>query len=105
MKTEILYEEVQGSGKRNTRVFFMITTVFFIISLIIQFLLGRENNEMILGLFTGFLLCAIISIFLNNRLITHIRTDGIYVRFPPFHPSFTRFLWKETNSWLFFFFR
>jgi hypothetical protein len=95
MKKEVLFEETQGGGNQSKIVFFKMPAAFFTISLIIHFLMHPENKNLAIALFTGLVLCIIIIVFLNYRLITEIRTDGIYVRFPPFSPSYEGFLWNE----------
>ena len=37
-------------------------------------------------------------LFLNFRLDTAIKKDGIYVRFFPFHSKFKRFTWEKINK-------
>lgn len=45
------------------------------------------------GLLAGLFIFALAAIFSNTKMVTQVRKDGIYVRFPPFQPSFTRFSW------------
>jgi hypothetical protein len=95
VKKEILFEETQGGGKRAPIIFFRMAIVFFTISLLVYLFTRQHNDNLVMGLLTGLGLCIIITIFLNYRLVTEIRTDGIYVRFPPFLPSYQSFLWNE----------
>ena len=57
------------------------------------------SNE---GLITATVLTIIITIlFVNYRLDTKIKTDGIYVRFFPFHIKFKHYTWdKLTKSFV-----
>jgi hypothetical protein len=57
------------------------------------------SNE---GLLTATVLTIIITIlFVNYRLDTKIKTDGIYVRFFPFHIKFKHYTWdKLTKSFV-----
>ncbi len=51
------------------------------------------SNE---GLLTATVLTIIITIlFVNYRLDTKIKTDGIYVRFFPFHIKFKHYTWDK----------
>src|SRR5437868_14739400 len=95
MKKEILFTEIQGGGKRGTIIFFRMAIAFFVLSLLVHFLTHHHNDNLVMGLLSGLVLCILITVFLNYRLVTEIRTDGIYVRFPPFSPSYERFLWSE----------
>lgn len=40
----------------------------------------------------------LVLLFLNFRLETRIKTDGIYVRFFPFHLSFKHYAWNKLNK-------
>ena len=37
-------------------------------------------------------------LFRKARLVTQIRADGIYVRFPPLQPSFQRYRWEDIKE-------
>jgi hypothetical protein len=95
MKKEILFTETQGGGKRGTKIFFRMAILFFIISLLVHFFSRQHNDNVVMALLTGLGLSLIITVLLNYKLVTEIRTDGIYVRFPPFLPSYQSFLWNE----------
>lgn len=34
-----------------------------------------------------------------NKLVTEVRTDGIYIRFKPFHIKYRMFLWEDINRY------
>lgn len=40
----------------------------------------------------------VLVLFFFMRMITEVRSDGLYVRFVPFHLSFRRFGWEELES-------
>src|SRR4051812_42413190 len=99
MRSAILFEEIQGSGKKQVRDFFRVLVLIFLLSLCLNFYLQKGNiTAMTILLFTGFAIAALASIISYTRLITQIRTDGIYVRFPPFQPSFDRCEWKDIQD-------
>ena len=96
MTSELLYEEIQTSGKKSVRDFAGIMAVIFVVYLVYNLLLKK-------GSFTGFttvlliVLCFSILVYIASyiSLVTQIRTDGIYVKFPPFQPTFTRYEWSS----------
>jgi len=97
MDSEILFEEVQTFTKKSTQDFFKIAAGVLIASSAASFFIGPADTEQLTaGLLAGTLIAGIVSYFLGKaRLITYICTDGIYVRFPPFQGSFSRFSWED----------
>jgi hypothetical protein len=94
MRSEILFEEIQGSGKKQLRDFLRVLIFGFTISIAIN--LYRQHGEITMwttGLLTGLVFSGIASLLTYVKMITQIRTDGIYVRFPPFQSSFSRYEW------------
>lgn len=94
-----LFEEVQQVGKKPVRNFFKVTTGLFIVAL--AFNLTRQKgdiNEVTTALFAGFLISALAGIFLNIKMVTQVRNDGVYVRFPPFQPSFDHYAWNDIQE-------
>ncbi|MCU7549386.1 hypothetical protein OCK74_09690 [Chitinophagaceae bacterium LB-8] len=97
MDTTILFEEVQGPVPKSVRDFFRVTTGIFFVCAIINFFWQKGSiNELTIGLFAGLLLFALASIFLERKLVTQIRSDGIYVRYPPFLPL-TKYKWDSVQ--------
>jgi hypothetical protein len=99
MSTEVLFEEVQGADRKNIRSFFKITAGIFIIALILSLVFKKENfSGIATSLLVGIVICIIAGIFSDIRLVTQIRTDGIYVRYIPFEFSFTRYSWDSIQE-------
>lgn len=96
MSDTILFEEIQGSGKKSLRDIMRFTAGVFLLSLLFNLSKGKgEIGTVTMLLFAGFLVSALTSVFIYIRLVTQIRTDGIYVRFFPFQSSFNRFAWED----------
>ena len=99
MKTEILFEEIQLSGKKPVRDFFKVIMGLFIVFLAFNLIWHKGSmNELTAVLFSGLLISAFVSIVVNVKMITQIRTDGIFVRFPPFQPSFEKYSWEDIQE-------
>ncbi|HKZ65505.1 MAG TPA: hypothetical protein VJ111_04085 [Chitinophagaceae bacterium] len=99
MSTDILFEEIQGTDRKNIRNFFKVTAGIFIIALILNLIIKKGNfSNIATALFVGIIICIIAGIFSDIRLITQIRTDGIYVRFIPFEFSFSVYSWDNIQE-------
>ena len=99
MSTEILFKEVQGSNRKKFRDFFKVIAGIFIIALILNLILQKGNfSSIATALFVGIVICIIAGIFSDIRLVTQIRTDGIYVRFIPFEFSFSIYSWDSIQE-------
>jgi hypothetical protein len=97
--SEILFEEVQSRTSRQTIAFFRTLFIIFLIVLIVNLILQKE----VATTFTYFLITLLVILFVLNlilpsNLATQIRSDGIYVRFPPFQPSFVKFYWSAISE-------
>ena len=95
-ESEILFEEVQQFTKASVRDFIKILMGIVFITLIISLILqkGRMTDySRLLIIFLPILLVA--NFILGSKLITQIRTDGIYVRFPPWQKKFSQFDWSN----------
>ena len=57
---------------------------------------ASDNIMVILTFIFGFLFPAFI---FSMKLVTEVRSDGVYVRFFPFHLSFKKFAYSEINSY------
>ena len=74
----------------------------FIFGLTKQVILGNQFGDKPMsniGLVIVTILTLILSfLFLNLRLETNIKSDGIYVRFFPFHLTFKYYQWDKINQ-------
>ena len=99
METGILFEEVQRSGKKSVQDFFKTTTGLFVVALAFNAIWQKGHfNGITTGLFLGLIVCALGSVVINTKMVTQIRSDGIYVRFPPFQPSFDKYSWDTIKE-------
>lgn len=95
-KSEIIFEEIQQFTKARVREFIKILMGIVFIALIISLALekGRMTDyNRLLIIFLPILLVA--NFILGSKLITQIRTDGIYVRFPPWQSKFSQYNWVD----------
>jgi hypothetical protein len=89
MNNDLLFEEIQASVKKSTRDFFKITSGIIAIALVFNLVLQRGTvTQVTAGLLTLLVIGLLATIFSNMKMVTQIRKDAIYVRFPPFQPSF-----------------
>jgi hypothetical protein len=96
LNSELLFEEVQSRTSRQTIVIFRTVSIIVLIALVINLVLQNGVNTA----FTYFLITLLtvlvaLNLILPSNLTTQIRNDGIYVRFPPFQPAFTKFFWAD----------
>lgn len=94
--SEILFEEVQSRTNRQTILVFRTISIIFLIALVVNLLLQKGTAT----IFTYFLIIIlailiVLNLILPSNLTTQIRSDGIYVRFPPFQPAFAKFYWTD----------
>jgi hypothetical protein len=99
MQSTILLEEIQGPGKTRWAHFFMVCAILFLIALVFHVCRQRlQYDEVTKVLFAGILILALLSLFAQIKMVTQIREDGIYVRFPPFQPVFSKYEWKDIQE-------
>lgn len=99
MNRTILFEETQRMIKKSVHDFFKINTWLFVAALIFNLIYQKGNiSKVTLELFAGLLFCLLITLLSNIKLVTQIREDGIFVRYPPFEPSFKGYLWKDIQE-------
>lgn len=101
MKTSvILFEEIQRSQRVKNNWFYGAAAVLFGLVLLWNFFSHKETPVFTGLLWSGFVIFIILQVFtsLNAQLITQIREDGIYVRFPPYQFSFTRYDWDSIRE-------
>lgn len=95
----VLYEEVQTLDRKSTRLLFQIIIGVLLLGyILIYFIVGKENKKEYLGLMTAIILAvALVFLFTSAKLVTRIRTDGIYVSFQPLQaPAF--FPWENISK-------
>lgn len=95
-KSEILFEEIQQFTKAPVREFIKILMGIVFIALVVSLALqkGRMTDyNRLLIIFLPILLVA--NFILGSKLITQVRTDGIYVRFPPWQSKFSQYNWID----------
>jgi len=95
MATPLLYEEWQPSGNSRLRRLFMISAIFFLLSAISSFFFNKFSFQIIAAFFIISLICIIGTLVSYMRLVTQVRTDGIYVSYFPIQPSFRKFAWAD----------
>ena len=99
MTSSTLIEEIQGPGKTGLSRFFLVTALLFLVAM--AFSLFRNKGIITpttTALFTGMVVLLTLSFFTGIRMISQIREDGIYVRYPPFQPSFSIYQWSEIQE-------
>lgn len=92
----ILFEEVQQFTRASVRDFIKILMGIVFIALVVSLVLekGRMTDySRLLIIFLPLLLVA--NFILGSKLIMHIRSDGIYVRFPPWQRKFAKYDWEN----------
>jgi hypothetical protein len=96
---EILFEELQSRTSRQTIAFFRTVSIIVFAALIINLVLQKGNATTFTYLLVTILtILIVLNLILPSNLTTQIRSDGIYVRFPPFQPSFTKFFWDDISE-------
>lgn len=98
-ESELLFEEVQAKTSKSISGFFKAASLIVLAALVITIVLqkGRASDFTYL-LITIFSIVFIINLLLPFNLVTQIRADGIYVRFPPLQPSFKKFSWSDISE-------
>jgi len=91
METPILFEEQQGLRQSWLRYLLPLLVIIAVTICIVQAYTREESLRDIVIAIT-ILFIATIFIF-SIRLETQIKTDGIYVRFSPFHPKPRHYSW------------
>lgn len=99
MSNTILFEETQGATKRSVIDFFKIMTGVLLAAFAFSLFYQKWRFTGFSGaLGTGFIISALGIVVTNTKMVTQIREDGIYVRFPPFQSGFQKFLWKDIKQ-------
>jgi hypothetical protein len=99
LSNTILFEETQGATRKSIVGILKILTgilgAAFVFNLIYQ---KGEFTDISGALAVGFIVSTLAIIVTNTKMVTQIRNDGIYVRFPPFQAGFKKFLWKDIKQ-------
>lgn len=100
MESDILYEEVQFFAKKSVQDLFKIITGLLILgSAVSLFIKPQEQTEIVNSLLAGVLICGFVSFVLAKaKLITQVRANGIYVRFPPLQNRFVVCTWDAMDT-------
>lgn len=99
MDAAILFEEVQASGGSGGQKFLRGLAVVFAAALVVNLLWqGGAFSGLTAFLFIAGGICLVGSLLLGFRLITQVRTDGIYVRYAPLQPRFVRYSWTDIHE-------
>lgn len=99
MDAPILFEEVQASGGGGGQKFLRGLAVVFALALVVNLLWQRgEVSGLTAFLFIAGAICLVGSVLLAFRLITQVRTDGIYVRYAPLQPRFIHYAWSDIRE-------
>lgn len=99
MKSALIFEEVQGGQRKFIHEFSKVLMGIFMLCLVINLIWQKgEITNLTKGLFLGIIIFALINLFLHVKLVTQIRTDGIYVRYAPFQPSFSFYSWQSIDE-------
>jgi hypothetical protein len=100
METIILFEETQQFSKTGSRTITKVTCILFLIgSILILFTNSEDKVQTSIGLFVSSIISGGISFMFNKaKLIMQIRTDGIYVSFPPLRNFYTIYYWENIDK-------
>lgn len=96
----ILFEEIQSSGRIKNKWFNGIIALIFGIVLLFNYFSGKQMPVFTGFLWGGFIVFIFLQILASSsfQLITQIREDGIYVRFPPYQSRYTKFAWEDIEE-------
>ena len=102
MNNEILFSETQRFKQWWLWLILLAVNGLFLFGLFVQVIVGRPfgdkpmNNT---GLFIATGVCILLTVlFLNFRLNTQIKADGIYVRFFPIQFRYRHYTWDKISK-------
>lgn len=99
MDVPVLFEEVQASGGGGAPKFLRGLAGVFALALVGNLIWQRGAvSELTAFIFIAGAICFVASILLAFRLITQVRTDGLYVRYAPLQPNFVRYAWSDVRE-------
>jgi hypothetical protein len=102
MEKEILFKETQKFSQWWIWLI-MLLTIGILIFVLFQIMNGQGSKEnslpLVIIVSSGlFIIVSTVILFVNMRLETQIRKDGVYVRFFPFHLSFKEYTWEKISK-------
>ncbi len=102
MKDEILFTEKQRFNQWWLWIFLIALNCFFLFAVFKQVIGGEQFGDKPMGnsglLITTGLIIILTILFINFRLETLIKKDGIYIRFFPFHLKLKHYTWTNLNK-------
>jgi hypothetical protein len=99
LNNTILFEETQGATRKSVIDFLKILSGCLLAAFAFNLIYQNGKFTDISGvLATGFIVSALGIVVTNTKMVTQIRNDGIYVRFPPFQAGFQKYLWKDIRQ-------
>jgi hypothetical protein len=102
MESELLFSEKQRFNQWWLWIILLGVNALFVFGVFKQVILGQQFGDKPMSN-TGLILVALGTIllsvlFLNFRLITQIRKDGVYVKFFPLHLSYRKYPWENISK-------
>jgi hypothetical protein len=96
----ILFEEIQRSQRLRNKWFYGAAAVLFGLVLVWNYFSHKETPVFTRLLWSGFIIFILLQLFVSTsfQLVTQIREDGIYVRFPPYQSSFSKYSWDSIKE-------
>jgi Family of unknown function (DUF6141) len=96
----ILFEEIQRSQRLKNKWFYGAAAVLFGLVLVWNYFSHKETPVFTHLLWSGFIIFILLHLFLSVsfELVMQIREDGIYVRYPPYQPSFSKYKWENIKE-------
>lgn len=102
---EVIYREVQYFRQIWALVFVLGFALYMWYGVIQQVIYGVPVGDNPAPDIVLIILWALFGVFfpifmlVMNKLVTEVRTDGIYIRFGPYHRKYRVFLWNEINHY------
>ena len=104
MSNQVLFSETQKF--RQWWVWLILLLVVGLVAFVAIVVVGEESSEdktmpmpMIILVSTGlFILVPTVLLFFNMKLETHIKDEGLNVRFFPFHMTFKEYKWDSISK-------
>jgi hypothetical protein len=99
LTNNIIFEETQGATRKSVIDFLKILTGLLLAAFVFNLIYQKGTFTGVTGaLCIGFIVSALGIVVTNTKMVTQIRDDGIYVRFPPFQNGYQKFLWKDIRQ-------
>ncbi len=102
MENKILFSEQQKFRQWWVLLIFIAINAVFLSGVYVQVILGQQFGDRPMGdgglIITTFVILILTLTFLNFRLDTIIKSDGIYVRFFPIHIRYKHYGWESLQK-------